>query len=169
MHIVIALFAIIVVVYRGVWKDWKKYHATMLFSGMMELVYNSIAKENNYFLWKLKPDLFLNRISLIGLYVVIIFPATALLFLSKWPREINKQVIHIVKWVGIYTIIEAVGSMTNSIVYINKWGIGHSLIFNIILFIGLIIHHKKPVIAYIMFLLVTIAGIWAFKIPIYSS
>jgi hypothetical protein len=162
----IAIFAIAVVAYRGVWRNWEQYHTTMLFFGLMELIYNSVAKENNYFLWKIAPELFPSRIPLIGLYVFIIFPAATLLFLSKMPQDIIKQGIHVAKWVGIFTFVEALGSIYNKIQYINNWSLWHSFIFNIILFSGLILHHRKPLIAYILFLIVTIIGIWAFKIPV---
>jgi hypothetical protein len=132
----------------------------------MELIYNSIVKENNYFLWKITPDVSSSRILLIGLYIFIVFPLTALLFLNKWPKELRKQVLHITKWVCIYTFVEAIGSIFNRIEYYNGWSIWHSLVFNIILFIGLILHHKKPFTAYIIFLIVTTIGVWAYKIPL---
>jgi hypothetical protein len=166
MHISIAIFIIIVTVYRGVWKDWEKYHATMLFFGFMELIYDSITKEKDYFLWRITPEIFPSRIPLIGLYVFIIFPFSALLFLSKLPNKTNKQILHVAKWVCIYTFVEAIGSIFHRIEYLHSWSLWHSFIFNIVLFTGLILHHKKAIIAYITFLTVTIIGAWVLKIPI---
>jgi hypothetical protein len=166
MHITIAISTIIVVAYRGVWKDWKQYHSTMLFFASMELIYNSISKEKDYFLWKIIPDLNPSRIPVIGLYIFIIFPLTALLYLRKWPNDPRKQVFHVAKWVAMYTFVEGIGSVFNRIVYDKGWDLWHSFIFNIVLFTGLILHHKKPVTAYIIFLIVTVLGIWVYKIPL---
>lgn len=166
MHLIITIFIIIVTVYRGVWKDWEKYHTTMLFFGFMELVYDAIVKEKDYFLWRITPELFPSRIPLVGLYVFIIFPLSALLFLSKLPGKTSKQILHITKWVGIYTLVEAIGSILHRIEYLNSWSLWHSFIFNIILFTGLVLHHKKPFIGYIAFLAVTIIGVLVLKIPI---
>jgi hypothetical protein len=166
MHLTITAFIILIVYHRGVWKDWKQYHPTMLFFGLMELVYNCIVKENNYFLWKITPDIFCTRIPLLCLYSFIIFPLTALLFLSNLPQKISKQILHIAKWCCIYILFEGIVSIFNRIDYFNGWSLLHSFIFDIILFCGLILHHKKPLIAYIIFILTTFIGIWAYNIPI---
>jgi hypothetical protein len=166
MHIAIAVFIIFVVWHRGIWRDWKQYHATMLFFGFMDLAYNSICKENNYFLWRINLDVFSSRITLSGLYVFVIYPFTVLLFLNKLPRGINKQIIHVAKWVVIYTFVEWIGGIFNRIEYFNGWSLLHSFVFNIILFSGLMLHYKRPFTAYVIFLAVTIVGILMYKIPI---
>lgn len=166
MHIMLCFLTIAAVLYRGIWREWEKYHATMLFFSFMELEYILIASTNNYFLWKILPDMGMNRVSTVSLYVAIIFPLTTLLFLSKDTNNLKESTIQIGKWVLIYSSIEWIATLTNRIAYYNGWTLWQSIIFDAILFWGLKLHYKRPIIAYIIFTLVTIWGIWAYKIPI---
>lgn len=166
MHIFLCLLVIAFIWYRGVWKEWEQYHPTMLFFGFMESLYILIVEEHDHYLWKMLPDMFIPRVITLWLYIFIVFPGTALLFLSKYPRDISKQVLHIAKWVAIYIIFEWIASVTGRIVYVNKWDLFSSFLFDILLFWGLGFHHRKPVIAYILFISVTIAGILIYRIPI---
>lgn len=166
MHISIALVIVIMIWYRGLWRDWRQYHATMLFFGFMQLEYNLIVQQHNYFLWKLIPEIFSSRALLISLYAFIVFPGSALLFLGGLPQNLKKQALHISKWVIAYVLVELVGSATNRIEYFHGWTLLSSFIFDIILFPGLILHYKRPIPAYIAFILATVWGVWKFKIPI---
>ncbi|WP_202750016.1 hypothetical protein [Clostridium rhizosphaerae] len=136
------------------------YNAVFSF---MELEYILIASTNNYFLWKILPDMGMNRVSTISLYVAIIFPLTTLLFLSKDTINLKESTIQIGKWVLIYSSIEWIATLTNRIAYYNGWSLWKSIIFDAILFWGLKLHYKRPIIAYIIFTLVTIWAIWHTK------
>lgn len=166
MHLFLGIWVIAAIWYKGVWREWEQYHSTMLFFSFMELFYLLIVEEHNYYLWRITPDLFITRVPMIWLYVFIIFPGTALIFLSKYPKDVKKQIFHIAKWVAIYTLVEWVASVTGRIIYVNKWSLFSSFLFDILLFWGLGFHYRKPIMAYILFISVTVAGILAFKIPI---
>jgi hypothetical protein len=166
MHIAIAVFVVVLVWEKGVWRDWEKYHSTMLFFGFIELIYNLIAQAHDYFLWRFVPDMGMPRIAVVAIYVFITFPCTALLYLNSYPSGLKEEIIYIIKWVLVYGALEWIGGLANRITYVHNWGLWSSVIFDFILFWGLRLHFKKPVIAYIVFVAVTIIGIIVFKIPV---
>ncbi|MDP4144907.1 MAG: CBO0543 family protein [Bacillota bacterium] len=166
MHLLFALLSIFIAWRYGDWKNWIKYHSTMLFFSLMELIYNVITSSYNYYLWKLVPDLYLSRVPTLALYVFIIFPASALVFLTYYPQGIKGQIIYITKWVVGFGIAEWLASVTGRIIYPHNWNLFSSIVFDFVMFLGLGFHHKRPLLAYILFILTTAFGIWAFHIPI---
>jgi hypothetical protein len=154
----------------AVWKwadyrNWQKYHATMIFLSFISLVYAFISFSSGVFLWRAKPDLFNSTVTEM-MYSMILLPCTALLFLSGYPKDSLKKAVYFLKYIFIYGIVEAVMSATGRMVYGNGWTIWLSVIFDCLMFPAIIIHYKHPIIAYIVFILIMIFGIWFFKLPI---
>ena len=123
MNLAVDLLIILAVWRWADWKNWRKYHASMLFATMMCLLYNVLALTNNYFLWKMIPSFFSYTLEEI-IHCFILLPGTALLFLSNWPWL--AQVLHLLKWVAIYMIGETILSYFAYIQYFNGWRLGYS-------------------------------------------
>ncbi|MDQ0899406.1 hypothetical protein [Paenibacillus sp. V4I7] len=84
MHFVIG-FIIIGAAYRwGDWRNWKKYHSTMMYFALGNLLYHYLCA--NHLLWQLMPDFSLSHSITEMIYTFIVFPATALLFLTTIQR-----------------------------------------------------------------------------------
>ena len=79
MNLVIVALTIFVAWHRGVWGNWAKFNATMIYIAMCSLLYNFL-----YFghtLWQIKPDFFSAKINDM-LFTFILFPLAVLLLLS---------------------------------------------------------------------------------------
>lgn len=165
MHLALNIFTIIVTWKWSDWRSWQKYHPTLLFLPMMSLVYNFLALSSEYFLWHAKPDFLFSKTVVELTYTAILLPCTVLLFLSNYPSKPVKVLLYFLKYIVIYSCVEALLYITGRFEYHNSWSIWHSVLFYCLMFPSIIIHHRKPLLAYIIFLLITFLGIWYFKVP----
>lgn len=164
MHVLVAVWAVAAAWLRADWRRWYLYQSTMLYMGFLNMIYNFIT--NDFQLWETVPDLaFMNHMRIELLYSVVLFPATVLLFLSRLPDGNKKRLLHVVKWATLYTSVELVAMWRGAIVYHNGWNLGWSLAFNAIAFPMLILHHKKPLIAYGLSVFFTVSFVLIFKVP----
>jgi hypothetical protein len=167
MHIILAIITIIAVWVRGDYRKWKKYYPTMQYMALGNLTYNFLCA--SHWLWMLYPDLKWFNHSLQEMtYTFITFPLTALMFLSHYPEKKEKKVIffHYVSWIGIYVGLEILLMLNGQIIYKYGWNIYWSAIFNCIMFPFLRLHEKKPLVALVLSIPMTIFWIYLFDIPV---
>ncbi|MDT8858737.1 hypothetical protein N0O92_00750 [Alkalihalobacillus sp. MEB130] len=165
MHVLTAIISIIVAYFWGDWRNWEKYHTTLLFFALGNLVYNFLTA--NYFLWRMDADFISNHTLTEILYTFTVFPATGLLFLGNYPKTGFKQILHTLQWIAIYGIWEYVFTLTGNIKYQYGWTLGWSIVALFIMFPLLRLHHKHPLVAYVLFGLVCVGFIWLFDIPVH--
>lgn len=146
MHLAIILITIFAAWKWGDWKNWRKYHNTMLFLAIGNLLYNFIY--SNHLLWELRPYLLYSHKVGEIFYTFIVFPLTGLIFLTNYPKTIKDQVLHIAKFVTIYIVIEYILYMFGKTVYNYGWNIWWSLAWNCMMFPMWALHYKKPFMAY---------------------
>lgn len=163
MHLAITIWAII-----ASWRAWNlehfhKFHATILYKSTMNLLYIFITM--GYPLWRIQPDLGLPFIIISLLYTFIIFPCTVILFLSNYPKSAKSQILHNLKWITIYIVVEWIGSLSGRITYEHGWNLGWSLLFVIIMFPMLGLHHKRPILTYFLSIIIVTLMIYFFNIP----
>jgi hypothetical protein len=164
MHIAVGIIALITVWRRGVWRNWEKYHHTMMYFAIGNLLYNFLTA--NYFLWKLKPDFLPNHSMTEMVYTFITFPATTLLFLASYPQDNKKKIIHYLKWLAIYIGVEWFFNATGRILYQHGWSLFWSIVFDLTLFPMLRIHYKKPLLAYGISVIFTVFWVMLFHVPV---
>ena len=166
MHVATAVFIVLITYYIGDWRNWKKYHTTIIFIAFGNLLYNFLTA--NYFLWRFNADFISNHTLTEILYSIIVFPATVILFLGKFP-EVNfkAKVIHILTWVTIYTGWEAFFTFTDRIHYQFGWSLGWSAAFNCVMFPLLRLHQSRPLLTYLLSAIVAVAVLWWFKVPVH--
>lgn len=131
----------------GDWKNWKKYHPTMLFIAMSDLLYNYLYY--GHLLWEYRP-LFIqkNTISTI-LATFIILPLSGLIFLSNFPGTWKKLFVRIAKFLVVYMSFELVFNLLGIIVHEHGWNLWWSLLWNVVMFSIWALHYKKPLLAYL--------------------
>lgn len=164
MHFVIG-FIIIGAAYRwGDWRNWKKYHSTMMYFALGNLLYHYLCA--NHLLWQLMPDFSLSHSITEMIYTFIVFPATALLFLTNYPEDRMKVVFHYIQWVLIYGGTEYVLHMFGRIQYQYGWGFWWSLLFDCTMFPMLRLFSVKPLLAYLVSAVLTVFWVVLFKVPV---
>jgi len=121
----------------------------------------------NYPLWEFESPL-LKTTGSDFLIALIDFPATVLIFLPRYPEGRVRQVLYILLWVLIYTLIEIVSYALGFISYHNGWNIWWSVLFNLILFPLLRLHHEKPPLAWLASIVLALLFFTSFKLPFSS-
>jgi hypothetical protein len=167
VHIFIAILTIFFVWKQKVYKEWSKYHATMLYFPICDLTYNFIC--TNYWLWKFDNDVLLPHTILELVHFFITFPGTVLLFLAQYPEKkaIQRKITYYLTWIGIYFVGEWLLLQVGGIIHSNGWSLGWSFFFDLIMFPMLRLHYKHPLIAYILSVPIATFFIYLFDVPIH--
>lgn len=163
MHLAITIWAI-----ASSWRWWscdhfQKYHTTILYMSLLNLLYLFLTI--GFPLWRIQPDFGLPFPITSMMYTFIIFPCTVMLFLSRYPASLKRQVLHHIKWIMIYFGVEWVGSFTNRITYDHDWNLGWSFLFVVMMFPMLRLHHKRPLLTYLLSMAIVILILYVFKVP----
>lgn len=139
----------------GDWKNWQKYYATILFFFIGDFIYLYLLSDQ-YPMWKYTPPASDSSVGVTNTHVslsimAIKYPATALIYLSKFPdHNKQKQLLYIGCWVIIYIINEAVDLKFNLIKYYNGWNLWWSVLFDVVMFSILRIHYRNPLLAWLL-------------------
>lgn len=165
MHVALSIFVIFAVWRWGDWRNWEKYHTTMLYFGLGNLTYNFLTA--NHFLWRFNSDILSNHTLVEVLYTFIVFPGTALLFLCNYPNERKAVFLHYVKWVTIYVGVELLFIFTNHIHYQYGWHLGWSAAFDCLMFPILRLFSKRPLLTYMISIPIAVFFLWWFKVPVH--
>lgn len=138
----------------GNWRNWKAYYPTILYVIIGDLGYNFIFF--NYDLWKF--ERLINHTVSDLLIAFAIFPCSIILFLSFFPKKRWKQILYIISWSLLNSLLEFISFKLGYITYYNNWTIYWSVGFYITAFSLVITHYKNPFIAWMLsaaFLLMT--------------
>jgi len=146
-------------------KNWREYYPTMLYIAVGNLLYNYLT--NNYRLWVTNPDFtWMNHIRIEILYSLLLLPANAFLFLSKYPTKRTAKIVYYSIWIGIYVAVEWFYYRTGRIEYHNGWNMWWSVVFNLVMFPMLRLHHLKPMLALGISLVISLIYIYLFQVPV---
>jgi hypothetical protein len=165
LHLAVALFTVFAAWRWGDWRQWKQYHTSMLFIASAGFLYEYLTKD--YILWVFHPDFLYNHSVTVIVYAVLTMPLSVLIFLSRYPASsLKKQLFYIAEWVSIYAVFEWILQIAGGISYKNGWNFWHSVLFDLMMFPMLRLHHKKPLMAYGLSLIIIIFLMWYFKVPL---
>jgi hypothetical protein len=144
----------------GKWHNWRQYYPTMLLMVVGNLLYSSMFKE--YPMWSFEhtfeEKILPTTMSIDLLKTFTTFPILTLVFLSNYPEDksVIKKVLHILTWTLIFGAIEYIAKLLGMISYHNGWSMWWSLLFDFTMFSLLIVHYKRPIIAWLLSILFTL-------------
>lgn len=162
MHLIIALFFILAVWRWGDWRNWQTYNASMLFTIMGNFLYNFLYADQ--LLWQMKSSFSLSYKMVELIYSFTILPLTTLLFLTNFPKEFNKQFFRILTYIAIYTCLELAMIQFGVIQYYRGWNFWYSVAWDSMMFTVIALHFKKPLISYLVSLVVFLTMITHFPV-----
>ena len=147
-------------------KNWLIYYPTVLFFIVSNLFYNFLYY--NHTLWSFRAvttDLLNHTFIDVG-FSFIIMPILIIIYLQRFPKkETRHKVIYILIWGAFFSIIEYLFYKKGMFIYDNGWNHLYMTFFNFALLIILKIHVKKPLLAIILSLPITIILILLFPVP----
>ncbi|MGM0880389.1 MAG: CBO0543 family protein [Bacillota bacterium] len=165
VHLIIALFTIFSTWRYGDWANWKKYHTTMMYIATGGLLYEYLTHDNS--LWTFHPDFLFNEQLTVIVYALVTMPLSVLIFLSRYPRTLRKQLFYLIKWVIIYASVELLLQSYGRISFHHGWSFYHSLLFDMMMFPMLIFHHWKPLRAYLVTIVIIIFLMQWLNVPMH--
>ncbi|TMU88004.1 hypothetical protein FGG79_07815 [Bacillus sp. BHET2] len=153
----------------GNWKDFLSYYPTLLFFIVGDLLSQFLLYD--YSMWKFKtitPFVFpihLNHTLISLSKMAIQYTATVSIFIGRLPNTILGKMWWILLWTGIYGLTEGLAHILGMMTYHNGWHFGWDLFFNVLMFTVLIIHHKNPLIGWIVSFPIIIFLLLHFNVP----
>ncbi|WP_421383713.1 CBO0543 family protein [Bacillus salacetis] len=167
MHIVLttalSLFAFI----KGNWREWEKYHLTIMYVTICNLLYNHLAQ--NKMLWEYYPDFYPKSHIIVDiLYSFINLPAITLLFLTYYPFTASrlKKFRYITLWAAASLIIEYPFYKYDRLLLQHGYEYWMDLFFYIVMYSMIRLHYSRPFLAYFLSALIAAAMLWMFEIPL---
>lgn len=164
MYILINTFYLIVGYKWGDWRNWQKYYPTILFFIIGDFLYNFLLYQKSMWLFH---DLLLPNHTLITLIAMTItYSVTVLIYVGRFPEGWGRQSLWFLLWSGIYFVIEYINCRLGFITYHNGWNIWWSLLFTGIIFFILPIHHKRPLLAWGVSLIIIVTLLIIFDVKL---
>jgi hypothetical protein len=161
-------FIYLVVAWRfGDWKNWRKYYPTILFIISVDFFISILMYK--FPLWTFHRSLLIPNHTITDFILTFTcFPQMVLIYLSRYPYKSAwyKQLVYVVLWVIFYILNEIIFMFAKLISYHHGWNIRWSILVWIFMFIGLRLHHTKPLWAWLLCFACTAFLIIYFHIPI---
>ncbi|WP_442862491.1 CBO0543 family protein [Bacillus sp. USDA818B3_A] len=151
----------------GDWRHWKKYYPTMLFIISVDFFISIIMYR--FPLWTFNKSFFNPNHTIFDFIVAFtVFIPLVLIFLSRYPYKSMwyKQMLYISAWVIFEVVLESIFFSAKLITYHNGWNFWWSCVVWFFLFIGVRLHHTKPLWAWFLCFTCTVFLIIYFHIPI---
>lgn len=162
MHLALVAATIIIAWKRADWKNWQKYHPTMLYVAIGNLLY--IFLYYDHYLWQFHGVTIINATTIEMLMTFIILPFTALIYLSNYPVTLKGQIIHNIKYVAVYIALEWIYLELGLFKHSFGWNMWCSLVWDIMMFPMWVLHHKRPLIAYLASFIAVIIMLMLFPV-----
>jgi hypothetical protein len=164
MYLFINIFYLIAGLIWGDWRNWKQYYPTILFFIIGDLLYNFLLYKKSMWIFH---DLILPNHTMITLLAMTIsYTATVLIYLGKFPEGWMKRFFWFLLWSGVYLAAEYFNYKMGFITYHHHWNFGWSVFFTIIIFLILPIHQKKPLLAWLLSIIIIISLLNIFDVKI---
>lgn len=170
MHIIFNALFLLAAIKWGDWRRWRDYYPTILFFIVGDLLKNYLLY--NYWMWTYQETIFAETIlinhTIISLLIMfIVYPSTILIYIGRFPQVKWKQVLWLSFWISLYSVVEYINlHYLNLIRHHNGWNISWSVLFNIVMFLILRIHYKKPLLAWGLSVIWILFLLKMFNIPI---
>lgn len=153
----------------GNWKEFKSFYPTLLFLIIGDLLYQFLLYDHT--MWKfhavgrIEEQLNFNHTIIALSKMAIQYPVTIAVFLGRLSYNKKQQILSILLWSGIYILTGWTAHVSGVLRYYNGWSFGWDVLFNLMMFTMLFIHHKKPLLAWILTVPIVLGLWWIFEVP----
>ena len=168
-QIIVTIVSLLAAWKFGDWKHWELYYPTLLFTVLVNFVYNLISY--NFPLWEYESPLLKTTGSDLLLNLTA-FPALILLYLTHLVRLLQSQKryvpLYLLGWIVFLASLEWTSYNLGFFSYHNGWSIWWSLLFDCIMFPVIWLHFKKPLWAVALAVFFTFLFMGHFGLPFSS-
>ncbi|MFC0523825.1 CBO0543 family protein [Pontibacillus salicampi] len=141
-------------------------YQTVQYFIIFNLVYNFLYYNHTLWEYQAITTPVLNHTFIELSFTFIILPIAVVVYLKYFPVSRGHQIWYLGWWVVFFTFIEFLFYRMNMFVYDNGWGVLDSLWFNVLMFFMIRLHFLKPMVAFLMSIIITIVLIQFFPIPL---
>jgi hypothetical protein len=169
MIIVLLLFFVAAGWRFGNWKEFHLFYPTLLFFIIGDLLSQFLLYD--YSMWEFQPvgpldkSLNLNHTTIALLKMLIQYTATIAIFIGRLPETLRGRILWVLFWTAIFGTTEGLFQLAGNMAYYHGWHFGWDIAFNIMMFSLLIIHHKRPIYAWIISAPIIIGLLFLFDVP----
>ncbi|WP_421384905.1 CBO0543 family protein [Bacillus salacetis] len=170
MSIIILILYIVAGVKYGEWSKFNEYYSTILFFIIGDLLSQFLLYDHSLWMFhpmdKLDRLFYLNHTSIALLKMAIQYTVTVAIFIGRLPEGVGKQALMVLFWTVIYGLNEYLTHLLGGLSYHKGWNFGWDIVFNIMMLTMLIIHYKKPILAWILTVPIIVTLWFIFDIPL---
>ncbi|SET71934.1 hypothetical protein SAMN05216389_12273 [Oceanobacillus limi] len=148
----------------GDWRNWKTYYPTILFFIIGDFLYNFLLYQKP--MWLFHDVILPNHTTITVLAMVVSYSATVLIYLGRFPVSWKNRFLWFLLWTGVYLLLEFINNSLGFITYHNDWNFWWSVLFTGIIFFILPIHHKKPLLAWLLSIIIILSLLMIFDVRI---
>ncbi|HLO12190.1 MAG TPA: CBO0543 family protein [Pseudoneobacillus sp.] len=167
MHLGLTALLFSWAIWKGDWRNWRKYILTIQYVVACNLLYNFLCK--NYLLWQYKADFLPDKHYLIDLfYTFINLPSVTLLYLTFYPykEQKQKQVKYIAYWVIGSLMVEIPFLLFDRLFLKHGYEYWMDAIFYFFMYSFIRLHYSKQLLTYGMSAVIIVFLVWYFKVPL---
>jgi hypothetical protein len=167
MHLAFSILLVIIVLWKGDWKNWQKYALTIAYVIICNLLYTYFCRD--YLLWKYKADFLPKSHFIVDLfYTFINLPGITLLFLTFYPfsYEKSRQIRFIAYWIISAMIVEYPFIKFGRLHLDHGYEYWMEIPFYTAMFSLIRLHYSRPLIAYGVSVPIIVFMLWYFKVPL---
>ncbi|MFX3624450.1 MAG: CBO0543 family protein [Ectobacillus sp.] len=164
MHVIYNLAFLLAGWCFGDWRNFNKYYPTILYLMVGDLLYNFLNADK--LLWRYHGNIPPNHTLITILIMIVSYSATVLIYLSRFPKTRGKQILWICFWIVLYGGIECINEKIGLISHHYGWNMWWSLLLDVMLFLMLLLHYKKPLLAWGLSVPLTLFWWFLFGVPV---
>ncbi|WP_423800878.1 CBO0543 family protein [Neobacillus sp. SAB-20_R2A] len=131
------------------WKRWREFYPTVQFYIICNLLYNFLFYQHTLWRYKAVTLPWLNHTLIEITFSLFIVPIVLFIYLQYFPKG-KKKYVYLGFWVTYFSVIELIFEKKGLFVYENGWNLWWSILFNLITFTIIRVHHKNPITAFII-------------------
>jgi hypothetical protein len=169
MSIIILVLYILAGIKYGNWSKLNEYYSTILFFILGDLLSQFLLYDHSLWMFhpmdKLDRMFNLNHTLIALLKMAVQYTMTVAIFIGRLQEGFGKQALMVLFWTVIYGLNEYLANLWGGLSYHRGWGFGWDIVFNIMMLTMLIIHYKKPLLAWILTVPIIITLWLIFDIP----
>jgi hypothetical protein len=167
LHLLLVIWLLILNIKNKTWHHASQYIRSILHVIFFNSLYYFFCRD--YLMWDFRSKVF-KPITLRILHILLVNPLMLFLYLSKLPKKISQQVIHICRWITLSLLIEWIGQKKFKMIYFDHgWNIIWSLCIYVQMFILSLLVLKKPLITWSVSFVATGYLLFHFKVPVIKT